>query len=109
MPSGDFRLCQYLDTKAYRPAKVKARLLLSATEQVPLLPMEQTSRLSMAFAMTVTSLEAYLTELRRDVFTKAGAMPISALPRLKHGQRVKIKGRLRCGSAYQRRQVLLHS
>jgi error-prone DNA polymerase len=42
--------------------------------------------------MTGTSLEAHLTELRRDVFTKAGATPINELPRLKHGQRVKIGG-----------------
>jgi error-prone DNA polymerase len=54
--------------------------------------MEQATRLSTAFALTGTSLEAHLTELRRDVFTKAGATPISELPRLKHGQRVKIGG-----------------
>jgi error-prone DNA polymerase len=37
-------------------------------------------------------LEAHLTELRRDVSTKAGATPISELSHLKHGQRVKIGG-----------------
>jgi error-prone DNA polymerase len=47
---------------------------------------------SSAFALTGTSLETHLTELRRNVFTKAGATPINELPRLKHGQRVKIGG-----------------
>jgi error-prone DNA polymerase len=37
-------------------------------------------------------LEAHLTELRRDIFTKAGATPINEQSRLKHGQRVKIGG-----------------
>jgi hypothetical protein len=34
----------------------------------------------MAFALTGASLEAHLTELRCDVFTKAGATPINELP-----------------------------
>jgi error-prone DNA polymerase len=54
--------------------------------------MDQAARLSMMFALTGTSLETQLTELRRDVFTKAGATPISELSHLKHGQRVKIGG-----------------
>jgi error-prone DNA polymerase len=79
--------------EAYRLAKRPRELPLRIIdEQVSLLPMDQTTRLSTAFAMTGTSLEAHLTELRRDVFTKAGATPISELPRLKHGQRVKIGG-----------------
>jgi error-prone DNA polymerase len=44
------------------------------------------------FALTGASLEAHLTELRRDAFTKAGATPIGELLHLKHGQRVKIGG-----------------
>ena len=79
--------------EAYRLAKRPRELpLRSIDEQVSLLPMDQATRLSTAFAMTGTSLEAHLTELRRDVFTKAGATPINELPRLKHGQRVKIGG-----------------
>jgi DNA polymerase III alpha subunit len=66
--------------------------LRSVDEQVSLLPMDQATRLSMTFALTGTSLEAHLTELRRDVFTKAGTTPISELPKLKHGQHVKIGG-----------------
>ena len=54
--------------------------------------MDQATRLSTAFALTGASLEAHLTELRRDAFTKAGATSIGELPRLKHGQRVKIGG-----------------
>ena len=79
--------------EAYRLAKRPRELPLhSVDEQVSLLPMDKTTRLSTAFATTGTSLEAHLTELRRDAFTKAGATPISELPRLKHGQRVKIGG-----------------
>ncbi len=79
--------------EAYRLAKRPRELpLRSIDEQVSLLPMDQATRLSTAFAMTGTSLEAHLTELRRDVFTKAGATPINELPRLKHGQRLKIGG-----------------
>jgi error-prone DNA polymerase len=66
--------------------------LRSIDEQVSLAPMDQATRLSTSFALTGTSLDAHLTELRRDVFTKAGATPISKLPHLKHGQRVKIGG-----------------
>ena len=43
-------------------------------------------------ALTGASLEAHLTELRRDAFTKAGATPINELPHLRHGQRVKVGG-----------------
>jgi error-prone DNA polymerase len=39
-------------------------------------------------------LDAHLTELRRDAFTKAGATPIASLAQVKHGQRVKIGGLL---------------
>jgi error-prone DNA polymerase len=79
--------------EAYRLAKRPRELpLRSSDDQVSLLPMDQATRLSTAFAMTGTSLDAHLTELRRDVFTKAGATPISELPHLKHGQRVKIGG-----------------
>jgi DNA polymerase III alpha subunit len=79
--------------EAFRLAKRPRELpLRSVDEQVSLLPMDQATRLSTAFAMTGTSLEAHLTELRRDVFTKAGATSISELPHLKHGQHVKIGG-----------------
>jgi error-prone DNA polymerase len=79
--------------EAYRLAKRPRELpLRSIDEQVSLLPMDQATRLSSAFALTGTSLEAHLTELRCDAFTKAGATPINELPRLKHGQRLKIGG-----------------
>ena len=82
-----------LTAKVWHLAKRPRELpLRSVDEQVSLLPMDQATRLSAAFAMTGTSLEAHLTELRRDAFTKAGATPISELPHLKHGQRVKIGG-----------------
>jgi error-prone DNA polymerase len=38
------------------------------------------------------SLDAHLSELRRDAFIKAVAISISALAQVKHGQRVKIGG-----------------
>jgi error-prone DNA polymerase len=77
--------------EAYRLAKRPRELpLRSVDEQVSLLPMDQATRLSTTFALTGTSLEAHLTELRHDAFTKAGATPINELPRLKHGQRLKI-------------------
>jgi len=79
--------------EAYRLAKRPLELpLRSIDEQVSLPPMDLTTRLSSAFALTGASLEAHLTELRRDAFTKAGATPINELPRFKHGQRVKIGG-----------------
>jgi hypothetical protein len=37
--------------------------------------MDQATRLSTAFALTGAILEAHLTELRRNAFTKAGARP----------------------------------
>jgi error-prone DNA polymerase len=79
--------------EAYRLAKRPRELpLRSIDEQVSLVPMDQATRLLTSFALTGVSLEAHLTELRRDVFTRAGATPINELPRLKHGQRVKIGG-----------------
>lgn len=47
-----------------------------------------------AYAATGVSLDAHLTELRRDAFTKAGAISIASLAQLKHGQYVKIGGLL---------------
>ncbi len=61
-------------------------------EQVLPLPMDHATHLSTSFALTGTSLDAHLTELRCDVFTKAGATPINEQPRLKHRQRVTIAG-----------------
>jgi error-prone DNA polymerase len=79
--------------EAFRLAKRPRELpLRSIDEQVSLAPMDQATRLSTVFALTGTSLEAHLTELRRDTFTKAGATPINELPHLKHGQSVKIGG-----------------
>jgi error-prone DNA polymerase len=56
--------------------------------------MDRTERLMTAYAATGVSLDAHLTELRRDAFTKAGAISIASLAQLKHGQRVKIGGLL---------------
>ncbi len=79
--------------EAYRLAKRPRELpLRSSDEQVTLPQMDASTRLSTAFAFTGVSLEGHLTELRRDAFTQAGATPINELPRLKHGQRVKIGG-----------------
>ena len=79
--------------EAYRLAKRPRELpLRSIDEQATLLPMDTETRLATAFAMTGTSLDAHLTDLRRDAFTKAGALSVSELPHLKHGQRVKIGG-----------------
>jgi len=62
--------------EAYRLAKRPRELpLRSSDEQASLLPMDQAARLSTAFALTGASLEAHLTELRRDVFTKAALHP----------------------------------
>ncbi len=47
-----------------------------------------------AYAATGVSLDAHLTELRRDAFAKAGAISIASLAQVKHGQRVKIGGLL---------------
>jgi hypothetical protein len=84
-----------VDSVGYRTRREDGQfklVVLCIHEQVSLLPMEQAMRLSTALALTGTSLEAHLTEVRRDVFTKAGATPISELPHLKHGQRVQIGG-----------------
>ncbi len=79
--------------EAYRLAKRPRELpLYSQDEQVSLLPMDQATRLSTTFAVTGTSLEGHLTELRRNASTKAGAIPITELPSLKHNQRIKIGG-----------------
>jgi len=43
-----------------------------------------------AYAATEVSLNAHLTELRRDVFTQMGALPIASLAQVNHGQRMKI-------------------
>jgi hypothetical protein len=87
MPQGRFF------AQAYRLAKRPREFpLRSSEDQVSLLPMDQATRLSTVFALTGASLEAHLTELRRDAFTKAGATPIGELLHLKHGQRVKIGG-----------------
>ena len=74
---------------AKRPRELK---LVSPDERAALPRMDKTTRLSTTFAFTGMSLDGHLTELRRDAFTKAGAVSISELSKLKHGQIVKIGG-----------------
>ncbi len=74
---------------ARRPHELK---LVSPDERATLPRMDETTRLSTAFAFTGVSLDGHLTELRRDAFTKAGARSISELAQMKHGQAVKIGG-----------------
>ncbi len=79
--------------EAFRLAKRPRELKLVIPDERATLPrMDDTTRLSMTFAFIGTSLDGHLTELRRDAFTKAGATSISELPRLKHGQVVKVGG-----------------
>lgn len=81
--------------EAFRLAKRPRELpLYRPDERARLLPMDQPERLMTSYAATGVSLGAHLTELRRDVFTKAGATPIKDLAQLKYGQRVKIGGLL---------------
>lgn len=81
--------------EAYRLAKRPRELSLrSPDERAQLPPMDRTERLVTAYAATGVSLDAHLTELRRDAFTKAGAISITSLAQVKHGQRVKIGGLL---------------
>ena len=74
---------------ARRPRELK---LISLDEHATLPRMDEATRLSTAFAFTGVSLDAHLTELRRDAFTKAGARSISELALMKQGQKVKIGG-----------------
>ena len=79
--------------EAFRLAKRPRELKLVTPDERATLPrMDETTRLSTTFAFTGSSLDGHLTELRRDAFTKAGAISISELSKLKHGQAVKIGG-----------------
>lgn len=79
--------------EAYRLARRPAELpLYSPDEQAVMPPMDAGMRQAAVFAATGVSLEAHLTETRRDAFTRAGACPISKLRQLRHGQAVKVGG-----------------
>jgi len=79
--------------EAFRLAKRPHELKLVTPDERATLPrMDDTTRLSTTFAFTGSSLDGHLTELRRDAFTKAGAISISELSKLKHGQAVKVGG-----------------
>jgi len=79
--------------EAYRLARRPKELpVKSKDEQVKLPPIDARTRLAMSFAFTGVSLEGHLTTTRRDAFTRAGAQSIRELPRLQHGQKVKIGG-----------------
>jgi len=81
--------------EAYRLAKRPRELpLRSPDEQARLPAMDRSERLMTSYAATGVSLDAHLTELRRDVFTRAGAISIGDLSKLKSGQGVKIGGLL---------------
>ncbi len=76
---------------ARRPQQ--APLNLSAADlHADLAPLDESARLAAAFAFTGAALDAHLTTLRRDAFTRAGARPSRELRRLKHGQPVTIGG-----------------
>jgi error-prone DNA polymerase len=74
---------------ASRPRELPVR---SPDEQVKLSPMDANARMATAFAHTGVSLDAHLTTLQRDAFTRAGAHPIRDLAKLPNGQPVKIGG-----------------
>jgi error-prone DNA polymerase len=79
--------------EAYRLARRPRELpLYSPDERATLIPMDASARTAMAFAYIGVSLDAHLTTLRRDAFTRAGARSIRDLQQLKHGQAVKIGG-----------------
>ena len=64
--------------EAYRLMKRPRELpLRSPDEQAQLLPMNRTERLMTAYAATAMRIAADLTELRRDAFTRAGALSIA--------------------------------
>ncbi len=79
--------------EAYRLAhRPKELPLKSPDEQAKLPAMNHADRLATTFAYTGVSVEAHLSTLRRDVFTRAGARSIKDLPQMKHGQAVTIGG-----------------
>jgi error-prone DNA polymerase len=79
--------------EAYHLARRPAGLPLEIPgERVNLPPMDAHTRMATTFAATGVSIEGHLTALRRDMFTRAGARSIGELPRLKHGQAVRIGG-----------------
>jgi DNA polymerase III alpha subunit len=79
--------------EAYRVAKRPRELpVKSPDEQATLAPMDANTRLAASFAATGVALEAHLTELRRDAFTRAGAKPIQELAQMRSGQAVTIGG-----------------
>ncbi len=81
--------------EAYRLAKRPRELPLRSSDERAQLPtMDRTERLLTSYAATGVSLDAHLTELRRDAFTKAGATSIGELSKLKAGQGVKVGGLL---------------
>lgn len=76
---------------ARRPQQ--APLSLPAADlHADLAPMDEQTRLATTFAFTGATLDAHLTTLRRDAFTRAGARPSRELRRMKHGQPVTIGG-----------------
>jgi error-prone DNA polymerase len=66
--------------------------LPSADLHADLAPMDEQTRLATTFAFTGATLDAHLSTLRRDAFTRAGARPSRELRRMKHGQPVTIGG-----------------
>jgi error-prone DNA polymerase len=79
--------------EAYHMARRPAELpLTSRDERVRLRPMDARTRMAMTFAATGVSLDAHLTTLRRDAFTRAGARSIAGLAQMQDGQRVRIGG-----------------
>ena len=79
--------------EAYHLARRPPELPLKSREaRVRMPPMSARTRMTTTFAATGVSLDAHLTTLRQDAFTRAGACPIGRLTTLRDGQSVRIGG-----------------
>lgn len=74
---------------AHRPPELP---LKSREARMRMRSMDARTRMTTTFAATGVSLDAHLTTLRRDAFTRAGACSIGQLAALRDGQSVRIGG-----------------
>ena len=92
-PSGDRRQLLWELAEAYRTATGPPPLALpTRAEGVPLPPMTAAEQLATEFAVTRVSARRHLTDLRRKIFARAGALPVVQLSGLRDGQRVTVGG-----------------